>query len=45
VEVLEEQALNKAQIVALNKLIETSTDEGWKERWKARVEILLKQPQ
>lgn len=41
----EEGALTRAQIVALNKLIETSTDEGWKGRWKARIETLQKQSQ
>jgi hypothetical protein len=42
--VSEEEALRRAQLVALNKLIETSTDEGWKGRWKARIETLQQQP-
>lgn len=45
VAVPEEEALTRAQIVALNKLIETSTDEGWKGRWRARAEALQKQTQ
>jgi hypothetical protein len=45
VAVPEEEALTRAQVIALNKLIETSTDEGWKGRWKARAESLQKQSQ
>lgn len=43
--VSEEEALKRAQIISLSKLIETSTDEGWKNRWRARIEILQKQSQ
>lgn len=43
--VSEEEALKRAQIVGLGKLIETTTDEGWKNRWRARIEILQKQSQ